>query len=275
MPATEPEVAAAGGVPEVLAAREVSWRVSGKAIVDRVDLTLSPGEVHAVTGPNGSGKSTLLRLLVGELEATDGRVVLGATEVRLLPPGQWARRRACLPQHSTLQFPFTIGEVVEMGRHPHRETSEERRRAIRGPLERVGLLDRAREGYLHLSGGEKQRVHLARVLAQLGSPQGTFLLLDEPTSSLDLTFQQLVFAVAREWAEGGGAVAIVLHDLNHVVRHADRATLLDGGRVVASGDPAAVLAPERIGEIYHVEAEWVVSGPHRLLCVHGPSHKNS
>ena len=140
-------------------------------------------------------------------------------------------------------------------------------------LDKGGLLARIDEGDLHLSGGEKQRVHLARVLAQLEQPEGRVLLLDEPTASLDLTFQQLVFDIANEWAEAGAAVLMVLHDLNQAMRYARTVTVMHEGRVFNRGEPKEILTPELIREVYHVQARWIESEGHCLLAVDGPPAK--
>ncbi len=254
----------------VLQAKSVTVSVGPKKLLDTVDLTVEAGAVHAIVGPNGAGKSTLLRVLTGELEANSGVVKLDDQSLSGWTPEALARRRACLPQTSTLSFPFTIREVVSIGRQPHRELQTTTRAKVDETLQAVGLLERAEEGYLHLSGGEKQRVHLARVLAQLNHPEEGLLFLDEPTASLDLTYQQLVFSIAGAWAEAGAAVLIVLHDLNQAMRHAHTVTLLHEGKQVASGPPDQVLTSERIGRIYGVRARWIRADAHCLLAVDGP-----
>lgn len=256
--------------PVVLRASNISVRAGRKVLVQDVDFGLRPGCVQILAGPNGAGKSTLLRVLTGETVPDEGTVFLHERPLRDYENGELARRRACLPQASALSFPFTIREVVAIGRFPHRAPNQEQEQAVDEALERVGLLDRDAESYLHLSGGEKQRVHLARVLAQLGQPEGSVLLLDEPTASLDLTFQQLVFAIAAEWAERGAAVLIVLHDLNQAMRFGRSVTVLDGGRVAGHGSPREILTPALLERVYRVRAHWVDSGDHRLLAVEGP-----
>lgn len=253
----------------VLETSGVTVRAGCRTLVETIDFALRPGRVQILAGPNGAGKSTLLRVLTGETTPDEGTVHLHGNPLHNYENGELARRRACLPQSSTLSFPFTIREVAAIGRLPYREHRRKRERIIDRALDRVGLLDRDAESYLHLSGGEKQRVHLARVLAQLGDPGGGILLLDEPTSSLDLTFQQLVFAIAAEWAERGAAVLIVLHDLNQAMRFGSWVTVLDHGRVAGQGPPRDVLTPGLLEQVYRVRARWVESGAHRLLAVEG------
>ena len=254
----------------VLQAESVTVSVGPMKLLDHVDLAVEAGAVHAIVGPNGAGKSTLLRALTGELEPNSGEVKLDEQPLSAWTPEALARRRACLPQTSTLSFPFTIREVVSIGRQPHRELQATAHAKADEALESVGLLERAEEGYLHLSGGEKQRVHLARVLAQLNHPEEGLLLLDEPTASLDLTYQQLVFSIAGAWAKAGAAVLIVLHDLNQAMHHAHTVTLLHEGRCVASGPPDQVLTSEQITDVYDVRARWIQADAHCLLAVDGP-----
>jgi len=256
---------------EILRASAVTVRVGRKALLENVDLGLRNGEIHALLGPNGAGKSTLLRVLTGETLPDEGEVFFEEHSLDSFKSEELALRRACLPQSSTLSFPFTIREVVSIGRLPHRETSASRDRAVEAALKQVGLADRAGEGYLHLSGGEKQRVHLARILAQVDRPEGRVLLMDEPTASLDLTFQQEIFAIARDWANRGAAVLLILHDLDQAMRWARTVTILNEGRVAGRGDPVQVLTPELIEQVYRVRARWIESEEHRVLAVTGPS----
>jgi len=255
----------------MLRAAGVTVRADRKTLIEDVDFGLRGGRVDALVGPNGAGKSTLLRALTGETRPDAGTVFFDGRPLADFSGGELARRRACLPQASPLSFPFTIREVAEIGRYPHGDTRAAGDRAVDRALRRVGLIERAGEAYPHLSGGEKQRVHLARVLAQLERPEGSALLLDEPAASLDLTFQQMVFAVAAEWAAKGAAVLLVLHDLNQAMRFGHAVTVLDRGRVAARGPPAETLDPGLIERVYHVRARWVDSGDHRLLAVDGPS----
>lgn len=251
----------------LMEARAVTVKAGEKSLIEGVDCRLEAGRVHVLLGPNGAGKSTLLRTLTGETVPAEGAVLIEGQALQSVESSQLARRRACLPQASTLSFPFTIREVVGIGRFPYRDTRAELERQVSASLRQVGLLERGHEAYTHLSGGEKQRVHLARVLAQLEAPEGSILMLDEPTASLDLTFQQLVFRVAGDWAAQGGAVLLVLHDLNQAMRYADTVTLLCQGRCIASGPPEEVLTSERIEQVYGVRSQWIRTDTHCLLAV--------
>ena len=216
-------------------------------------IDIRAGEVHALVGPNGAGKSTLFGVLAGDIAPTAGGVTLDGTDLRRLRPRELARLRAVLLQQNAVSFPFSVAEVVRMGRAPWARTAFEAEDDTRvADAMRVtevdGLADRS---VTSLSGGERARVALARVLAQSTG----ILLLDEPTAALDLKHQEDVLRVVRDRARAGDAVAIVLHDLNAAFAHADRVTLLDGGRVVTTGAPGDVLTAERIAAVYRQEVD--------------------
>jgi len=244
----------------------VTVRAGKRTLLDNVSLRVAQGEVLAIVGPNGAGKTTLLRTLTGEAPTAAGEVRLGGRGLHAWGARELARVRAVLPQESSLGFPFTAHEVALMGRTPHVESAERpadhaiARAAL--ALAQVGHLgDRS---YTTLSGGERQRVHLARVLAQLWDgprEQGRYLLLDEPTSSLDITHQHLALRAARQVARDGAAVIAVLHDLNLAAQYADRLLLLRAGAVVATGTPTEVLIPSLIREAFCFEA-LVTPHPH-------------
>lgn len=231
----------------VLAAEEIGLRVEGVALVEGVSLEVSAGEVVGVVGPNGAGKTSLLRVLAGEVPPTSGRVTLGGVPLSRLRPLELARRRALLPQHTLLQFAFRALDVVLMGRYPHRESSaqedlETARRAMAG-TDTSHLAGRL---YPTLSGGEQTRVAFARVLAQ----DTPLVMLDEPTTSLDLRHQELVMRIVRSLADGGAAVVAVLHDLNLAARYADRVALMSRGRLAALAPTREVLRADLLTEVY-------------------------
>lgn len=216
--------------------------------LDDVSMTVRVGEVHALVGPNGAGKSTLFAVLAGDVAPTAGRVTLDGDPVDRLRPRDLARRRAVLLQESRVTFPFTVEQVVRMGRAPWARTpaEDEDDDAVAEALAAADL-DALRDRTLPaLSGGERARTALARVLAQ----RVDVLLLDEPTAALDLRHQEDVLRLVRARADAGAAVAIVVHDLNAALAYADRVTLLAAGRVAASGTPATVLTSERIETVY-------------------------
>lgn len=259
----------------MLEACNIRVTAGGAPLLDGVSLALAAGEVVAIVGPNGAGKSTLLRALCGDVAPARGEVRLLGRPLRAWPVRALAQLRAVLPQHSTLAFAFTAREVVALGRAPHSGgAAGPRDEAI--AAEALGAVDAAHLAdcwYTTLSGGEQQRVHLARVLAQIWEPvneQPRFLLLDEPTSSLDLAHQHHTLATARQWARQGVGVAVVLHDLNLAAQYADRLVLLHAGRVAAEGSPERVLTPARIAEVFGLSVQVArhpaLPGP-LVLCV--------
>jgi iron complex transport system ATP-binding protein len=237
-------------------ASAITFAIGAKKLLDGVDLALAPGRVTVLVGPNGAGKSTLLKVIAGELRPSAGTVRLHGRDVGSFRPAELARLRSVLPQSVTLAFPFSVDEVVRLGL----PSSVPRGRAdalVARALESVGLLDEARRACPSLSGGEEQRVHLARVLVQLWAAPGDdrpgYLLLDEPTASLDLAHQLLVMRLARAHADAGGGVLAVMHDLNLAAMLADEILALDRGRVAACGAPASVITDRLMAEVYGVD----------------------
>lgn len=238
-----------------LHARSVSVSIGGARILTDVDLTVEAGRVHALIGPNGAGKSTLLAALAGDIRPAGGRVSVRGTDLDAWKPKQLARERAVLLQENRVSFPFTVDEVVRMGRSPWRGTPAEAEdeQAVAGAIAATELHPLLERPVPSLSGGERARAALARVLAQ----RAGILLLDEPTAALDLKHQEDVLRLARERARAGDAVVIVLHDLTVAAAFADTITLLENGRVVATGTPAEVLTAERIRAVYRQDVDLV------------------
>lgn len=238
-----------------LHARSVSVSIGGARILTDVDLTVEAGRVHALIGPNGAGKSTLLAALAGDIRPAAGSVSVRGTDLDAWKPKQLARERAVLLQENRVSFPFTVDEVVRMGRSPWRGTPAEAEdeQAVADAIAATELHPLLERPVPSLSGGERARAALARVLAQ----RAGILLLDEPTASLDLKHQEDVLRLARERAHAGDAVVIVLHDLNVAAAFADTITLLENGRVVATGTPAEVLTAERIRAVYRQDVDLV------------------
>lgn len=220
----------------------------GRTILDDASIEIHGGEIHALVGPNGAGKSTLFGVLAGDVAAQAGAVELDGRAIGQIKSRTLAQQRAVLLQENSVTFPFNAEQVVRMGRTPWARTpaaehDDERVTSAMGQTEVTALKARAVPS---LSGGERARVALARVIAQSTG----ILLLDEPTAALDLKHHEDVMRLIRELADGGIAVAIVLHDLNAALAHADRVTLLSDGRVSATGTAGEVLTAERIEQVY-------------------------
>jgi iron complex transport system ATP-binding protein len=238
----------------LIEAEAVSFAYGPRRVLDDVSLAVAPGELVGVIGPNGGGKTTLVRLLSGVLAPAAGSVRLGGRSLAAHRRRELARRLAVVPQDPTLEFPFTALEVVLMGRAPHlpalgfpgaRDLAIAR--AAMARLEVGGLEDRPLD---RLSGGERQRVLLARALAQ----EPEVLLLDEPTTHLDLRHQAGIYDVVHELGRERGVAAVsVLHDLNLAALYCDRLALLAGGRILRQGRPAEVLDAAALAQAYGTE----------------------
>lgn len=238
----------------MLEAKGVRFQVGGHLLVDGVSLSLCPGRLVGLVGPNGAGKSTLLRLLNGLLRPSAGSVLLEGEPISQMQPEAVARRVGRVPQSPAGDLDFTVLEVVLMGRYAHSPTWQET------PADRVLAMEALRQTrtdhlkdrlYSTLSGGERQRVAVARALAQ----EPKILLLDEPTASLDLRHQFEVMEVVRSLTLQRQVAAIAaIHDLTLAARYCDELLLLHGGKAIAAGEPSGVLTPERLREVFGVDA---------------------
>ena len=241
----------------MLEARDVTVLANGNTLLQQVTVTARPGRIVVLIGPNGAGKSTLLRVLAGEVPPSRGEVRLDGRPLATYSAAELARRRAVVPQARVLAFPFTVHEVAMLGATVPglAASSAAASEAALEALAAVGMSALADRLYVHLSGGERQRVHVARALCQLAQPtfhagEGRYLLLDEPTSSLDLAHQMLVLDAARQQVERGCAVMAVMHDLNLAAALADEMVMLVRGRVAAAGSPREVLQDQLLSAAY-------------------------
>ncbi|MFF3276252.1 ABC transporter ATP-binding protein [Streptomyces chrestomyceticus] len=232
----------------------VSVDVAGARLVHDITLRADSGRVVGLVGPNGSGKSTLLRCAYRALRPAAGTVRLDGTDLHAMGVREGARHLAALPQESATEFGFTAAEVVAMGRLPHQRGSGRPSaadlRVCEDALDRTGAAHLAARAFLSLSGGEKQRVLIARALAQ----EPRVLVLDEPTNHLDIAQQLELLALVRD---SGLTVLTALHDLNLAAVHCDELYVISGGRIVASGAPHDVLGPELLAEVFGVRAHRV------------------
>lgn len=236
-------------------AHDISVSIGRRRILEGVSIRAPAGAVTALIGPNGSGKTTLVKALCGDLAST-GSIEINGRPLGRLKAWQAAQLRAVLPQSTTLAFPFTVREVVALGLvpgsagHPH----DNRRALPEMALERVDLDGYAGRFYQELSGGEQQRVQFARVLCQVWNPvaagQPRYLVLDEPVSSLDIKHQLAIMRIARDFAERGGGVLAILHDLNLAAMFADQVVALHGGGVAAAGAPREVITEALLERVY-------------------------
>ncbi|WP_373466063.1 heme ABC transporter ATP-binding protein [Streptomyces sp. V3I8] len=227
--------------------------LGGREVLAGVDVVARAGEVLALVGPNGAGKSTLLGALAADLPAAAGVVRVHGRPVSGWSAHELALRRAVLPQSASLSFPFPVEEVVRMGRAPWAGRPEEAEddAAVASAMAATEVTGFADRPFSALSGGERARVALARVLAQ----RAQLLLLDEPTAALDLRHQELVLRVCRERARAGDAVVVVLHDLGLAAAYAHRVVILCAGRAVADGAPAEVFTDRLLSDVYKQPVE--------------------
>ncbi len=238
-----------------LTARGVGLDVGERTLVTTLELDVDTGEVLAVLGPNGAGKSTLLRALAGLQAPARGQVLLDGRRIEDLPGRERARRLAYLPQLTPLYVDLAVAELVMLGRAPHlprfAAPSDEDRGHVHEALARVGLEGFARRPLSTLSGGERQRANLARLLCS-GAP---VLVLDEPTTALDVGHTLGFLDLLRRLASEGATIVLAMHELELARRHADRGLLLDGAGGVEAGPIDHVASPERLGPVFGVEAE--------------------
>ncbi len=230
--------------------RNMSYYIGKIPLVRDVSLDVHEGELVVLVGANGAGKTTMLRLIAGELRPSAGQISIRGRQLDRYRMRDLALERAVMRQHIYMSFDFTTYEVVMMGRHPHIRSGETQtdRQVVSDVLDKTETTHLSDQFYATLSGGEKARVTLARVLAQ----QTPILLLDEPTGAMDLRHQQLTMQLARAVADEGGAVLAVLHDLNLAAMYADRMGLMQHGELVALGEPRAVLNAENIQSVFNL-----------------------
>ncbi len=238
----------------VIQTEALSVRIGRKALLDGVSIAVEPGESVALVGPNGAGKSTLLRVLAGDIAASAGSVALRGRNPRSYPSRELALHRAVLSQSIAVIFPFSVAEIVRMGAGERRGAAVEA--LVDGALAEVDLGGFRDRVIGTLSGGEQQRAHFARVLVQLACGEAArgpgLLLLDEPTSNLDLRHQLDMVAATRRCLERGVTVVAILHDLNLAALLAQRIVVLGGGRIAADGPPRETITETVLRQVFGV-----------------------
>ncbi|SDS27679.1 heme ABC transporter ATP-binding protein [Corynebacterium timonense] len=247
-------------------AREVSVAIHGTTIVDSVSLTAHPGEVTGLIGPNGAGKSTVLAALSGGVALSSGAVECAGLDVAAASPAELARVRSVMLQDVSVAFGFLVRDVVAMGRAPWGRSSRDAE-LIDASLAAAGIEHLQDRQVTTLSGGERARVALARVLAQ----QTPVVFLDEPTAALDVRYQEATMGTARVLADRGRTVVVVLHDLSLAAAYCDRVACLKGGRLVAAGRVDEVYTPETLSRVYDWDLS-ITPSPIRLHVTPQLSH---
>ncbi|WP_207436067.1 heme ABC transporter ATP-binding protein [Sabulibacter ruber] len=237
--------------------QNVSYSAGKRKLVHGLSFQAKGGELLAILGANGAGKSTLLKLLCRELEPSAGEIFFDGIKLPLFSLEELARKRAVLTQHNTLSMSFLVKELVLMGRYPHfrNKPTDHDWQVVRSAMRETGIAHLSDRAYPTLSGGEQQRVQLARVLTQIYDVPNACLFLDEPTTGLDLLYQQQILTLARDLADRGYCVISILHDLNFASRYAHKILLLQHGQKVAFGTPAQVLTCENIEEAFRLQVK--------------------
>ena len=242
----------------MLKAENISYTIGNNTILKNVSVEFIPGEVTMILGPNGSGKSTFLKIFSGEINKYEGNIFYNDKKIEKIRKEELARYRAVMSQQPELSFPLTVDEVVMMGRYPHFafNPGKKDQEICDEVMGRMNLQSFKERNYLTLSGGEKQRVQFARVLAQIweGSVSGNrYLFLDEPLASLDINYQQEFLQLTREFAKKDTVIVVVIHDINLAVQYADKLFFLKKGEVVAYGKPSTILNEELVEKVFGVK----------------------
>jgi len=245
----------------MLKVESVSCKIKNTTIVRDITFTVRPGEILALLGANGAGKSTLVRMISGEQKANTGKITLYGKELTDYRPKELAVLKATLSQHNSISMDFLSNEIVMMGRYPHHKNDPTRNdhEIVEECMAVCGIGHLAERPFPTLSGGEQQRVQLARVLAQVWDSPRSLILLDEPVTGLDMLYQQQTMAIVRSLAQKGYMVVAVLHDVNLAAQYADRILMMKNGRRWSDGTPSEVLTPLNIYSGFSVHTEVVIN----------------
>lgn len=249
----------------MLVADSLTFRAGKRSLIKDISFSLRPGELLIVLGANGAGKSTLFRLLSGEKVPSEGHVKLNDKVVTTYSLTELALKRAVMNQQNVINMAFTVAEIVMMGRYPHyrHAPSAGDNDIVLEVMNLTGVTALAERSYLSLSGGEQQRVQLARVLTQIWDVPNALLLMDEPVASLDLQYQQQTLAIAKMLTKRGFMVISILHDINLAAQYADRIIMLKNGRKWYDGTVAEVLNTKNIYEVFEINSD-VYTNPRTL-----------
>lgn len=258
----------------MIAASRLNVVLSGKQVLKGVSLEAAAGKLTAIVGPNGCGKTTTMKAVAGELPY-EGNVQINGRDLRTLKPWELSLKRGVLPQSTAIAFPFTVREVVQMGLIVNAHSNPKRTLEITAAaLEAVDLAGFSGRFYQELSGGEQQRVQLARVLCQIWEPvahgEPRFLLLDEPVSALDIRHQLAIMELARNFCQRGGGVIAVMHDLNLTAMFADHVVMLKNGVVQTSGPPREAFTDAALEAVFgcRLRVNAVPQGPTPFILPH-------
>lgn len=251
----------------MLEAKKLHFCIKKRPILQQADLYIEAGKMTALVGPNGAGKSTLFKLLSGEVKCQHGSITYNGRRLEHLNTNQLATIRAVMPQHSTVIFPFRAREIVELGLVlSNKSFAPDTLQEVMTATSTWHLRDQLME---NLSGGERQRVQLARVLAQIWgtSPFPRYLLLDEPTSSMDIAQQHQVMQVISQLKERNIGILVILHDLNLAANYADKVVLLKNGTMVNHGPTREIMTPKNLHQVFDYPIQVSSGDPHQPLII--------
>lgn len=249
----------------MLKTQDIYYCIGNKLILGGISAEFLPGEFNMILGPNGSGKSSFLKIFSGEIQKYDGTVSYAQEKLSSIKKEDLAKHRAVMSQQPELSFPLMVEEVIMMGRYPHFTFNPGKKdeEICNEVMKRMNLLSFRERNYLTLSGGEKQRVQYARVLAQLWDQEENetrYLFLDEPLNSLDISYQQEFLQVAREFMNAKSVIVAVMHDINLAIQYADNLFFLKEGKLVAHGKPQDIVTEELIRSVFEIPVI-IVSNP--------------
>lgn len=247
-------------IDTTLNVRNLTVKLHQQKIIEDIDFTLSKNSISTIIGPNGAGKSTLIKAIAGDIDTQNGRIEFNGKHIDPQSSStKRARSIAVLPQLSLLNFPYTCLEVVLLGRIPHSTGIVIDQEIAQKCLKKVDMTDFANRTYPELSGGEKQRIQIARVLAQVwrqkDSKQSRLLILDEPISALDLGHQQILMEVLREFTQHNTTILMVLHDLNTAIAYSDHLIAMLNGKLISSGPVEDVLSPAIVKQLFGIDCK--------------------
>ena len=245
----------------LLEIKSIFFKIKDKVILDDISLHIKSGDMVSIIGPNGSGKTTILKAISNEISITDGEINFINKNISDWDLNDFANKKAVLSQSNNLVFPFSVIDIVKMGRFPLKNKGNqiEENNLCKKILNIFDLDDYVNQNYITLSGGEKQRVQLARVIAQIWSDDYSkkILILDEPTSYLDIKHQHLLFQFLKELNKKGLTIIMVLHDLNHALLNSNKIVVLKDSKLISFGETKNIITEELIKKVFEIDLKLI------------------
>tara|TARA_B100001287_G_scaffold267201_1_gene262037 strand:+ start:4159 stop:4944 length:786 start_codon:yes stop_codon:yes gene_type:complete len=245
----------------LLEIKSIFFKIKEKLILNDISLDVKSGDMVSIIGPNGSGKTTMLKAISNEVKISDGEIIFNKKNINNWDISELANEKSVLSQSSNLVFPFTVIDIVKMGRFPIKKKGNlvQENNLCEKILDIFDLTDYVNQNYITLSGGEKQRVQLARVVAQIWSEDYSekILLLDEPTSYLDIKHQYLLFNFLKTLNDKGLTIMMVLHDLNHAISNSNKVAVLKNSQLISYGDTKKVITENLINKVFEIDLKLI------------------